>query len=176
MLKRGERKRMVSSRGIRWLFVLMLMACFGHATYYFAQLPAVVPSHFGVSGKADAWSSRSNFVGIYVFTVSVCGIIFGTIGTILARMPVSLINLPHKDYWLSDERKDDTISFLSAFMLLFGAATLGLLLFTFHQAFRVSLGRIETLEYMPLCLGLYIAVSLCLTTWILVKFSRRPQQ
>lgn len=166
---------MAGNRVSRWLFVVLLFVCFSHAFYYYERLPAVVPSHFGLSGEADAWSGKSSLIGGYVLAVSLCGILFGSAGAMTARMPVSLINLPNKDYWLSNERKAETLSFLNIFMLLFGSATLGLLFFTFHQAFRVSLGRISTLEYMPYAIGLYFVVSLALSAGLFMKYGRLPR-
>lgn len=166
---------MPSIRQIRWLFGLLLFVCFSHAAYYYKQLPAQVPSHFAASGHPDAWSGKDVFVGLYVFTIGICGVAFGSIGAVIARLPVSLINLPNKNFWLADERKEETISYLGAFMLLFGSATLGLLFFTFHQAFRVSLGRITTLEYMPFCIAFYLVISMGLAAGLLVKYCRQPR-
>lgn len=151
----------------------MLLACFSHAAAFYVLLPDLVPSHFNAAGRPDAWSAKDSFIGVYLAATALCGVIFGGMGAVTARLPVSLINLPNKNYWLSDERKSETLSFLNAFMLLFGSATLGLLLFTFHQAFRVGLGRIATLEYMPVFLGLYVTISVGLTGWMLLKFGRR---
>lgn len=166
---------MAGYRVSRWLFVVLLFVCFSHAFYYYARLPAVVPSHFGLSGEADAWSAKSSLVGGYVLAVSLCGMLFGSIGAFLHRLPVSLINLPNRGYWLAPARKNRTIETLGSFMQMFGSLTLLLLFFTFHQAFRVSMGRIDSLEYMPVCLGLFITVSLGLTAGMLLKFGRVPQ-
>lgn len=166
---------MAGYRVSRWLFVVVLFVCFSHAFYYYARLPAIVPSHFGLSGAADAWSGKSSLVGGYVLAVSLCGILFGGIGAFLHRLPISLINLPNRGYWLAPERKNQTIATLGSFMQMFGSLTLLLLFFTFHQAFRVSMGRISTLEYMPYAIGLYCGVSLALSAGLFVKYGRVPQ-
>lgn len=166
---------MTGYRVSRWLLVVVLFVCFSHALYYYVRLPDIVPSHFGLSGKADAWASKGSLVGGYVLAVSLCGVVFGSIGAFLHRLPLSLINLPNRHYWLAPERKNHTIENLGSFMQVFGSLTLLLLLFTFHQAFRVSLGRISALEYMPYAIGLYCGVSLALSAGLIVKYGRVPQ-
>lgn len=158
----------------RWLFLALLMACFTHAAYYYPQLPDVVASHFGASGQPDAWSHKTALVRIYVVVTVLCGVLFGIIGSLLAKLPVSLINLPNKDYWLSDERKGETIGLLRSFLFLFGSGTLALMLFTFHQAFRFSMERIPSIEYMPVAVGIYVALALCANVAFILRFFRKP--
>ena len=45
--------------------------------------------------------------------VVIVAVLFPGIGHILRRIPASLINLPNKDYWMSTERKQGTLDFLS---------------------------------------------------------------
>ena len=158
----------------RWLFLALLMACFAHAAYYYPQLPDTVASHFGASGQPDAWSGKSSFLRVYVVVTALCGVLFGLGGILLARLPVSLINLPNKNYWLSDAHKNETVSFLRDFLLLFGSATLALVLFTFHQAFRFSMGRTPSIEYMPVAIGIYVALALAANVTLFLRFFRKP--
>jgi uncharacterized membrane protein len=75
------------------------------------QLPAHVASHFGVNGRPDAWMSRSGFVLFFVGTqIGVAGLIL-TLGKLSYKLPVGLINLPNKEYWLHEDRRLKTLSF-----------------------------------------------------------------
>ncbi|HMK43535.1 MAG TPA: DUF1648 domain-containing protein [Dissulfurispiraceae bacterium] len=165
--------------GLSWakyLFFMLVCLCLLHAAYGYLMLPETVASHFNAAGIANAWASKKLFIGIYAGAAALCSGLFGTMGALFARMPESMINLPHREYWLSPERRGETFAFLELYGYLFGASTLVLLLFVFHQAFRVSLGHISALEHMPAALGTYLVVSLGLTVIFIGRFMRRPEK
>jgi len=41
------------------LGVLLAVASWGIALYYWGRLPSVIPTHFGFNGQADAWNTKS---------------------------------------------------------------------------------------------------------------------
>ena len=141
--------------------------------YYYPLLPDHVASHFGASGRSDAWSSKDMFVKIYLFAVAFVAILFSGIGFVLRRTPSNLINLPNKDYWLSPERRDGTIGLLSRQFLWFGSATLLLMLDIFHQAFMVHLGRSRGLEHPVVSLVIYVAFTAIWSIGLVRRFVRR---
>src|SRR5262249_39729923 len=55
--------------------------------------------------------------------------------TLIAILPPSLINLPHKDYWLAPERRERTIARFSASMEWFGVALVLFLGFVYELVF-----------------------------------------
>jgi hypothetical protein len=139
-----------------------------------AKLPLRVASHFGTSGRPDAWSCKESFVNIYLIVVAFIALLFPGIGLILRKIPVSLINLPNKDYWLSTERKEETIAVLSRQFLWFGSATLLLLLDIFHQSVRVHLGKTQTLEHPVASIVVYVVFTTFWSIALIVKFMRMP--
>ena len=157
----------------RTVFIIVLLLCLGHAAYYYPLLPDRVASHFGPSGRPDAWSSKDTFVSIYLFAVAVIAVLFSGIGFMLRRTPASLINLPNRDYWLSPGRSDETIGLLSRQFLWFGSATLLLMLDIFNQSFQVHLGRAQTLGHPVASIVVYILFSVLWSTWLIAKFRRR---
>jgi uncharacterized membrane protein len=96
------------------------------------QLPERVASHFGFSGEANGWMSRSS----YLVFMAIFGMIFPMLaplaGLLVGRLPVSSINLPNKEYWLAPERRDATVAFLIAQLLRLGVLELGLVI-VLHQ-------------------------------------------
>ncbi len=158
----------------RLLFIIALLLCIVQAAYYYPLLPDRVASHFGASGRPDAWSSKDSFVKIYLVVVAFVAVLFSGIGSLLRRTPASLINLPNKDYWLSPERAEETIALLSRQFLWFGSATLLLLLDIFNQSFRVQLGRSQTLEHPVVSLVVYIGFTVIWSIVLIAKFRRKP--
>jgi len=155
-------------------FILLLVLCIAQAVYYYPLLPDRVASHFGASGRPDAWSSKDTFVQIYLCAVAFIAILFPGLGCMLRTVPVSLINLPNKDYWLSPERKQETVDVLSRQFLWSGSATLLLLLDIFHQSFNVHLGKAPALGHPAASIAAYVVFSVLWSVHLIATFMRRP--
>jgi hypothetical protein len=106
--------------------------------------------------------------------VAFIAVLFPGIGLILSKTPAALINLPNKSYWLSPERKQETIAVLSRQFLWFGTATLLLLLDMMHQTFKVHLGKAQALEHPWISIVVYVAFSVLWSIGLIVKFARKP--
>src|ERR1700740_2278255 len=94
-------------------FVLALVGAWQYA-YYSPRLPEVLASHFAVNGAVNGWQSKSAFFGLELAVVILAGVVGFGIPRILGAMPVSLINLPNKEFWLSAERRDETMAYMRA--------------------------------------------------------------
>ena len=77
-------------------------------------LPDPVASHFNATGQADGWMGRTGYVlfmsamgvGLPVFIV---GLMY-----LIPFFPTWMVNLPHKNYWLSPEQRPGTVEYLVA--------------------------------------------------------------
>jgi uncharacterized membrane protein len=150
----------------------MCILCVAQVAYYYPLLPETVASHFNRAGQPDAWSSKATFVRIYLAASGLVAVLFLVGSFAMSKIPVSLINLPNKDYWLSEERRQDTFAFLTRYLLWFASATLLLLLDIFHQAFQVHLAKANSLSHPVLSLGLYIGFSVTWSIGLFVKFGK----
>lgn len=105
---------------------IIVLSTIGTASLFaltWASLPERIATHFDVAGIADGWMSRQGFAVFYgVLFLFVVGMTAG-IGWLLPRMPVSMINLPKKEYWLDDVRRASTFRVLQTMMLWIAAAT-----------------------------------------------------
>ena len=155
------------------IFLVLFAACVVHALYYYPQLPDVVASHFGASGKPDAWTSKGVFLTVYLVSVGMNGIIFLGIVFGIQKMPDSMLNLPNKDFWLAEERRQETFQFFIQYFLWFGSATFLLLLYVFHQSFMVHLGNASTLQHPWVSIGFYLGFSVAWCIGLVAKFFRR---
>lgn len=163
----------MNCRPARIIFIIVILLCLGQAIYYYPLLPDRVASHFGASGRPDAWSSKQSFVEIYLFAVAVVALLFSGIGSLLRRTPSHMINLPNRDYWMAPARAEETIDFLSQQFLWVGSATLLLLLDIFHQAFMVHLARAGGLEHAVVSLVLYVVFTAIWSIGLIRKFLQR---
>lgn len=147
--------------------------CTAHALYYYPQLPDIVATHFGATGRPDAWAPKEAFLNVYLFTLAFCTVIFLGISFTASRLPVSMINLPNKSYWLAPERKQETLDFLFHYFLWFASATILLLCDVMHQAFQVHLGRSEVLPHPVVSLACYLGFTALWIAGLLMRFGKK---
>jgi uncharacterized membrane protein len=91
-------------------------------TYLFgtySSLPPRVASHFGIDGRPNGWMSRNEIVDFMLglgilLPAFIVGMMAGA-----GRIPVSFVNLPHRDYWLAPERRRSTAAILLTYALWF---------------------------------------------------------
>ncbi len=157
----------------RFVFLLVLALCVLQAFYYYPLLPDRVASHFGASGRPDAWSDKSFFVGLYLAVVGIIAILLPGSGACISKLPDSLINLPNKEYWLAPERRQETFDSLSRYFFWMASATLLLMLDVFHQAFRVHLGKTDRLEHPVASIVLYTVFALVGSLRLIARFSKK---
>ena len=85
------------------------------------RLPGLVASHFGASGDANGFMTRSFYmIFMVVFVIGLPALMvlvtWRAVGSAKARL-----SLPNRDYWLAPERRAETIAFLRVGVLWFGA-------------------------------------------------------
>lgn len=111
----------------RLFLLLLFLLFFGQIVYYYPQLPERMATHFNGLGEPDGWASKQGF---FVFEVVILLIIiaeFTLVPLLVKHLPNSLINLPNKEYWLADERREQTILKFRTWFEWFGVGLLALL-------------------------------------------------
>ena len=160
--------------------VLLLLAAVAaiQMTHYYPLLPERLAVHFGASGEANGWSSKGEFMvlfgGMEAFFV-----LFGlAFATLLDRVPLAFINIPHKDYWFSPERQEESRAFLRNQILWMEAATLGFLVALAQLLFKENLG--SALPRLPggfwYVLVAFVAAVLWFSVGIVRRFLRPREQ
>jgi len=158
-----------------FIFLGICLLCLLQVWHYYPLLPDHVASHFGPSGKPDSWSTKTSFLYFYLFVIIGLAIFLSLIGLLMAKIPVQLINLPNKDYWLAAPRRQTTLDTLSCAFFYFASATMVLLLDMFYQTFQVQLGKAKILTHPVLSLGIYISFTIIFTVFLLVRFFRKKE-
>ncbi|MFT3901232.1 MAG: DUF1648 domain-containing protein [Gordonia sp. (in: high G+C Gram-positive bacteria)] len=98
--------------------------------------PDRVPMHWGAGGTVDRWGSRTEFLAFSFGTAAAVTALLVGLAVFADRLPTSVINTPHRDYWLSPEHR-------AAFnrinrQMLFDIAALTILLFAAINVFVVT--------------------------------------
>ena len=152
------------------LFLILLFAAILQSIYYYPKMPDMMASHFGNRGFPNGWSSKNTFFLIYSGAIAMIGLIFFSLPLSFKLFPDSRINLPNKDYWLSPERREETIAFINKQMTIFGMATLVLMIATFELVFRTNQQKIP---HLSSSMWLFLAGYVIFTIIWLVQFIRR---
>lgn len=119
------------------------------AVIYGPQLPATVASHFGGGGAADGSMSRTAFlVLILCLQFGLAGLMVG-LAAVLGKLPVSMINLPNKDYWFHEDRREDTIARNRSMLNWITALTAILIVLTFQLTIQANLNNNDRTLNMP---------------------------
>jgi uncharacterized membrane protein len=122
------------------------LACLAIAIASWVLLPGRVATHFGPSGEPDGWASPTENAVIFMAISTLLFVLFFFMHRIIAKVPVSLINLPNKEYWLAPERAASTCAVLAVQFRVFGAAILLLLCVAQALAVQANLTKPPKLD------------------------------
>ena len=118
----------------------MLVVLGGAQFFYYApRLPEIIGSHFSGAGVVNGWQTKTAFFAMELAIIVLAAVVSFGVPRIIAAMPVALINLPHKEFWLAPERRDGTLAYIRRWSAWFGCALLAFLLFVMELAFRANL-------------------------------------
>jgi hypothetical protein len=142
--------------------------------YYAPRLPAMLGSHFGVNGAVNGWQTKAVFFNIELAVVVLAAVVGFGIPRIIGAMPVSMINLPNKSFWLGPERREGTLLYIRAWSAWFGCGLLAFLLFVMELAFRANLqtpARFHNGAFLPALLA-FVAFDTIALVSLILHFSR----
>ena len=90
-------------------------------SYYAPRIPEILGSHFARGGFVNGWQTKAAFFSTELAMIVLATVVSFGIPRIIAAVPVSLINLPHKEYWLASERREDTLVYIRVWSAWFGS-------------------------------------------------------
>ncbi len=123
-----------------WLVIVGATVVVGGETfYYYPQLLDPAASHFNAQGQPDSWMPKEKFVGVMAGSWVVVLMFLAVPPLFMSRVPTTLINLPHKEYWLAPERVATTRQMLAQRITWCGAATMLLLAYSWHGTLQANL-------------------------------------
>ncbi|MEZ5360069.1 MAG: DUF1648 domain-containing protein [Candidatus Zixiibacteriota bacterium] len=153
-----------------WMTIALLIA---QSLYYYPLLPESMASHFDGQGTPDSYAPKSQFIIIWY-----CLIVFLNIWVILPRilmkkLPVELINVPNKAYWVSTpERRMELARMVSTVMEIIFVAVNLLMLYAFYYTVMVNLGQAPafSIGWMIIVVLAIVAMSI----FYMVRRTRMP--
>ena len=91
-------------------------------------LPDRVAMHFGMDGTPNGWGRPMTHVAILVGLQTFLLLLVVVMPGIVRRTPRKFVNIPNRDYWLADERLDETVSRLQQHFDLLGIILQGFII------------------------------------------------
>jgi serine/threonine-protein kinase len=162
---------MLSLRNIAIAQALLWLVALAQNAFYWQYLPERVATHFNGSGKPDGWMSRDNATMTMMAFQTLMPLMFIALGYAIYRIPTSLINIPHREFWFHPDRRDAAIQFIARNTAVF---SLGLSLFFMginHLTFRANTngGVLEPVGFWIL-MACFLAFTCLWTFWLLARF------
>jgi uncharacterized membrane protein len=143
--------------------------------YFYPLLPNIVDSHFDAAGKVNGTSSKLTYFVLYFVSLAVTSAFTLCLPFVLKYLPTSTINLPHREYWLSDDRREETLSFFSIHFAWFGVAITVLMIAVFHLTFLASLSPKKDINIIIPFWALLGTFILFVVWWTVVLLRRFPK-
>ena len=120
------------------VFVFLVFVGFFQARKFAATMPPVLATHFGTSGAPNGWQTQSQFFVLELTLLGVCLLLSFGIPWLIGALPLSLVNVPNKEYWLAPERREETLAFFKAQFAWFGCGFLAFLLVVNQLVFAAN--------------------------------------
>lgn len=140
-----------------------------------AELPEQVASHYDSSGTPDGWMDRDTFLGLYAGLLVLMAGLFGGLAAFLPRLPNAMINVPHKDYWLAPERRDESLRGMTSMLVWIGVATLLFLVALFRMTWTANLSESGELgDGFWILLAGYLGITLGVAIGGMMRYRKPP--
>ena len=118
-----------------YIVLFLFGLAIAQSIYFYPLLPDAVGSHFDAAGKVNGSSTKFSYFIVYFVSLLTTSSFMLVLPSILKYLPTSSINLPHREYWLSDNRREQTLNFFNGHMSWVGVATMTLMIAIFHLTF-----------------------------------------
>lgn len=141
------------------------------------RLPERLASHFGASGAADGWSSRSDYLALNIIITILVVVGIPAIGLAATRGSGMGLSIPHKEYWLRTENRPELRRRLGSDLLFFAAVTALLLAWIDVLVVRANESPVQSMGASSwVAMGAYLVVVLGWTVWVATKRYAVPAQ
>jgi uncharacterized membrane protein len=104
-------------------FIALVAVAVAQVLYFYPQLPETMATHFDGAGHPNGCSTKVAFFGVMFGMMGLMAAVFLVLPRSFSRMPQSWISLPYRDYWLSEERRAETVRFIEQQSAWFGVVT-----------------------------------------------------
>ncbi len=167
---------MVATRIALWLILIILVVVgLVMLVTQLPDLPDRVATHFDAAGRPNGFMSRQGHFATMVAVLVGTPIFFAVLSVLIRVLPVSLINIPYRSYWLAPERRAETLRVVELFVWIMAVCTELFMIGMQQLVYRANVehGRLSSTGFLVL-VGSYLVVTLGGSVCLLVRFWRPP--
>ena len=159
------------------VFLLLVVYAAIHFSYYYADLPPVVASHFDARGVANGWQTKQIFFEWFAGVTALAAALVFAVPALIAVVPVQMVNLPNKRYWLAPDQAEATHRFMGAAFAWFGCGVYVVICYAFDFAVKSNLGAARPdANQFRWVLGGFTVFALAWTIGFGVHFAKVPPE
>ena len=137
-------------------FVSLLVLLLAFVWVPGVPLPETVATHFDGAGQANGFMSRGGYHWFMTALVLFVSLTATWFPIWLISRSESLVSLPNKDYWMSTERKGESMAFLNRWHLRLGILVLGLMAYAHWLVVKANQATPALLKSDHLKIGVLI--------------------
>ncbi len=142
-------------------FALSYACLVAYLAYSAQWLPERVASHFGLDFNANSWMPRP----VHLVLIGIVPLLFvGVFSALrLLPLPAGCFNLPHREYWLSPERRAGTVAFIFRQGLWFACLVTGFMAgiqYLIVQANTPATAHLAAAPFLFLIMGFLLATMI----------------
>lgn len=158
----------------RILLLLVPVGILQHSWYWY-RLPESVATHFGTAGQADDWMPRAEAVLLQAGFQVVFPFFILLMGKLTSVLPVTMVNIPYREYWLHPDRRKDSLAWMSGMLSWMSMGMSTVMLVLSHLTFRANVNR-QPFEMLPFfcLLAAFLAFVFSLVGMSFRRFTRPP--
>ncbi len=156
----------------RIFFVVVLAICIFEIARLWGITPERMAAHFNAQGHPDRFVSKAEFFWFQIQTLGVTLLVSLLPQVLFLFIPLELVNMPNREYWLAPERRDETRDRLSSFGSIVFAIILLIIQFAFEIAVYANLQNpifFNAGLMIPVMVASFIMIGLALL-WLMLSF------
>ncbi|MEW6653406.1 MAG: DUF1648 domain-containing protein [Bacteroidota bacterium] len=159
------------------IFTLLFLTALIIPLFYINLLPDRVATHFDLDNRADGWMSKTGYLFFHYCIILFFYSIFWGLSVLLPKFPPPLINLPLKDYWLHESRRETTFKTLQTMMLWIGNLCLALFIYVFHEILKANIGGSQQISsFSWVSVGLFLTGTVLVVIKYIMRFTKKENQ
>lgn len=172
--RKGDRVPALPRHSLMIALAVLSLSALGQNAWYWTQLPDRVASHFGPSGQPNSWMTKTGVTLLMVGVQLGLPWLLVGVGRLIRVLPVSIINIPNREYWFAPERREPSLAFVQHFLAVV-AITASLFMMAINHLTFVANTRHEPLNMQAfgIVVALYL-IGIALLVSAMWKRFRRP--
>jgi serine/threonine-protein kinase len=158
----------------RVFFIVVVLFCIFETMRLWTISPEQMAAHFNVEGNPDRFVPKAQFFWFQVQTLLIVIGLSIPLQLLFLFIPVNLINMPNREYWLAPERHAEIRERLSSF----ASILFGLILLLVHVVFELAVSAnlqqpimFNAQLMIPVMISFFIGIG-ALLVWLGISFHR----